>query len=186
MHNDNYNTERKSVSYTTTLTLQGSIVGTPIHMAPELFSGQYDNSVDVYAFGILFWYLCAGTVRLPHAFEQCQNKEHLWNNVRKGPLSLGLKLPVTKKLITICITGARPERLSYFDEECWRLMESCWAGDPSQRPLLGVVQPKLQAIQKRFQQLHYKYGPESKQPVSQDSNESSGTIIPYFPTLSMQ
>jgi receptor-interacting serine/threonine-protein kinase 5 len=37
--------------------MSGSIVGTPIHMAPELFSGQYDNSVDVYAFGILFWYL---------------------------------------------------------------------------------------------------------------------------------
>jgi len=36
--------------------MSGSIVGTPIHMAPELFSGQYDSSVDVYAFGILFWY----------------------------------------------------------------------------------------------------------------------------------
>lgn len=64
--------------------MSGSIVGTPIHMAPELFSGQYDNSVDVYAFGILFWYLCAGTVKLPQAFEQCQNKELLWNSVRKG------------------------------------------------------------------------------------------------------
>lgn len=66
--------------------MSGSIVGTPIHMAPELFSGQYDNSVDVYAFGILFWYLCAGTVKLPQAFEQCQNKELLWNSVRKGEI----------------------------------------------------------------------------------------------------
>jgi receptor-interacting serine/threonine-protein kinase 5 len=32
-----------------------TIVGTPIHMAPELFVGQYDNSVDIYAFAILFW-----------------------------------------------------------------------------------------------------------------------------------
>lgn len=31
--------------------MSGSIVGTPIHMAPELFHGYYDNSVDVYAFG---------------------------------------------------------------------------------------------------------------------------------------
>uniref|UniRef100_A0A672LEP1 Dual serine/threonine and tyrosine protein kinase n=1 Tax=Sinocyclocheilus grahami TaxID=75366 RepID=A0A672LEP1_SINGR len=30
--------------------ISGSIVGTPIHMAPELFTGKYDNSVDVYAF----------------------------------------------------------------------------------------------------------------------------------------
>ena len=43
--------------------ISGSIVGTPIHMAPELFSGRYDQSVDVYAFGILFWYICAGSVR---------------------------------------------------------------------------------------------------------------------------
>ena len=64
--------------------MSGSIVGTPIHMAPELFTGKYDNSVDVYAFGILFWYICAGHVRLPYIFEQCQNKDQLWNCVRKG------------------------------------------------------------------------------------------------------
>ena len=34
-----------------------TIVGTPIHMAPELFGGQYDSAVDIYAFGILFWYV---------------------------------------------------------------------------------------------------------------------------------
>ncbi|CAG7730603.1 unnamed protein product [Allacma fusca] len=113
--------------------MSGSIVGTPIHMAPELFSGQYDSSVDVYAFGILFWYLCAGKVKLPQAFEQCQNKEHLWTSVRKG---------------------ARPERLPYFDEECWRLMELCWNGEPTHRPLLGVVEPTLQAIKNRFDKLH--------------------------------
>jgi len=64
--------------------MSGSIVGTPIHMAPELFSGRYDNSVDVYAFGILFWYVCAGYVKLPSAFERCDNKDHLWTSVKKG------------------------------------------------------------------------------------------------------
>ncbi|XP_056414050.1 dual serine/threonine and tyrosine protein kinase [Hyla sarda] len=109
--------------------MSGSIVGTPIHMAPELFSGKYDNSVDVYAFGILFWYICSGSVKLPEAFERCSSKDHLWNNVRKG---------------------ARPERLPVFDEECWKLMEACWNGDPSQRPLLGIVQPMLQGIMDRL------------------------------------
>ena len=52
-----------------------TIVGTPIHMAPELFGGSYDSSVDIYAFGILFWYICSNDVKLPHNFEQCQNKQ---------------------------------------------------------------------------------------------------------------
>lgn len=108
--------------------MSGSIVGTPIHMAPELFSGRYDNSVDVYAFGILFWYVCAGTVRLPLAFEQCASKDHLWSAVRRG---------------------VRPERLANFDDDCWTLMEACWSGDPSGRPLLGIIQPKLIDIIKR-------------------------------------
>ncbi|XP_004544841.3 dual serine/threonine and tyrosine protein kinase [Maylandia zebra] len=109
--------------------MSGSIVGTPIHMAPELFTGKYDNSVDVYAFGILFWYLCTGSVKLPEAFEKCSSKDQLWNNVKKG---------------------SRPERVPTFDEECWQLMEACWNGDPSQRPLLGIVEPSLQSIMKRL------------------------------------
>uniref|UniRef100_A0A8C4R7A6 Dual serine/threonine and tyrosine protein kinase n=1 Tax=Eptatretus burgeri TaxID=7764 RepID=A0A8C4R7A6_EPTBU len=109
--------------------MSGSIVGTPIHMAPELFTGKYDNSVDVYAFGILFWYICAGSVRLPEAFEKCGTKDQLWNNVRKG---------------------TRPERLASFDDECWRLMEVCWNGEPSLRPLLGIVEPQLLSIAERL------------------------------------
>ncbi|KAM4796623.1 dual serine/threonine and tyrosine protein kinase [Rhinophrynus dorsalis] len=116
--------------------MSGSIVGTPIHMAPELFSGKYDNSVDVYAFGILFWYICSGSIKLPEAFEKCSSKDHLWNNVRKGKC-------------------ARPERLAIFDEECWKLMEACWNGDPLQRPLLGIVQPMLQGIMDRLCHTHH-------------------------------
>uniref|UniRef100_A0A4W6EPQ7 Dual serine/threonine and tyrosine protein kinase n=1 Tax=Lates calcarifer TaxID=8187 RepID=A0A4W6EPQ7_LATCA len=125
--------------------MSGSIVGTPIHMAPELFTGKYDNSVDVYAFGILFWYLCTGSVKLPEAFEKCSSKDQLWNNVKKG---------------------ARPERLPSFDEECWQLMEACWNGDPSQRPLLGIVEPSLQSIMVRL----CNCGSEQKSSSLEDSN----------------
>ncbi|CAB3383224.1 Hypothetical predicted protein [Cloeon dipterum] len=110
--------------------MSGSIVGTPIHMAPELLSGHYDSSVDVYALGILFWYLCTGKVKMPLAFDQIGNKEQLWKNVQ---------------------SGLRPEKQPHFDEQCWRLMEQCWSAEPSQRPLLGFVQPQLEAIMERFQ-----------------------------------
>ncbi|VEN57692.1 unnamed protein product [Callosobruchus maculatus] len=105
--------------------MSGSIVGTPVHMAPELLSGRYDSKVDVYAFGILFWYICSGQVKLPNHFDQFQNKEQLWNSVRKG---------------------MRPECLPNFEEACWNLMEQCWAANPNDRPLLGYVQPQLEAI----------------------------------------
>ncbi|XP_031335377.1 dual serine/threonine and tyrosine protein kinase-like isoform X2 [Photinus pyralis] len=105
--------------------MSGSIVGTPVHMAPELLSGHYDSSVDVYAFGILFWYICANQVRLPYVFEQFLNKEQLWTSVRRG---------------------LRPECLPIFSKGCWNLMERCWAADPEDRPPLGEVQPILEAI----------------------------------------
>ncbi|CAI8045173.1 Dual serine/threonine and tyrosine protein kinase [Geodia barretti] len=106
-----------------------TIVGTPIHMAPELFGGSYDNSVDIYAFGILFWYICANDTKLPGAFDACQNKEQLWTSVRKG---------------------LRPERLPRFDTDCWELMCSCWLGESIQRPLIGDVALRLHLIMKRI------------------------------------
>ncbi|XP_048486726.1 dual serine/threonine and tyrosine protein kinase [Plutella xylostella] len=105
--------------------MSGSVVGTPVHMAPELLAGDYAAAVDVYAFGILFWYLCAGSVKLPSAFEVFQNKEQLWSKVRKG---------------------LRPERLPHFTDACWEVMQSCWHPEPTQRALLGDIQPKLQNI----------------------------------------
>ncbi|KAK2716612.1 dual serine/threonine and tyrosine protein kinase-like isoform X2 [Artemia franciscana] len=138
--------------------ISGSIVGTPIHMAPELLSGHYDSAVDVYAFGVLLWYICAGSVRLPYVFEQCRNKDQLWSCVKRG---------------------ARPEYLSCFDENCWQLMQDCWAGDPAKRPLLGAVETRLDQILEKSKQenLGYEGGPEV---VETDHDADSLSSSPYI------
>jgi dual serine/threonine and tyrosine protein kinase len=109
--------------------MSGSIVGTPVHMAPEVFNSKYDNTVDIYAFGILFWYICAGQIRLPNNFELCTTKDDLWQAVRRGK---------------------RPEKLKKFDNDCWLLMESCWKQEPKERPHIGEVYDCLIRIQSKF------------------------------------
>ncbi|THD21804.1 Dual serine/threonine and tyrosine protein kinase [Fasciola hepatica] len=106
----------------------GSILGTPMHMAPEIFEQNYDYSVDIYAFGILFWYICAGKVQMPRNFEQCGDKDGLWHAVRKG---------------------IRPERLKTFTKECWELMEQCWTRSIRKRPHSGHIVDALEQIYRK-------------------------------------
>ena len=71
----------------------GVLVSSPGPSQPSR-SGKYDHSVDVYAFGVLLWYILSNDVRMPDVYEQCDNKNDLWKCVKRGEMSaavLGLQ-----------------------------------------------------------------------------------------------
>ncbi|XP_065178557.1 dual serine/threonine and tyrosine protein kinase-like [Sycon ciliatum] len=115
-----------------------SLVGTPIHMAPELFDGAYSSSIDVYAFGILFWYICSNQVKLPAVYDRCHSKDQLWHEVRRG---------------------LRPERLKVFEDGCWRLMCDCWSRETEQRPLPGSVSERISRMMEAAKEQQLQRGP---------------------------
>ncbi|XP_070553790.1 dual serine/threonine and tyrosine protein kinase-like [Ptychodera flava] len=100
-----------------------SIVGAPIAMPPEVIRGEaHDKSIDVYAFGILLWFICDGTGTCPRNYAQIRR-----------PMDL----------MFLCMDGHRPECNSKFDQSCWALMEKCWDGDASRRPTFDQIVEQL-------------------------------------------
>jgi serine/threonine protein kinase len=51
-------------------TKMSTLVGSPVWMAPELWNNttQYNNKIDVYAFGIVFWEIIAREI----PFQECR------------------------------------------------------------------------------------------------------------------
>ena len=111
----------------------GSIVGTPIHMPAEIFNGQYTQAIDIYAFGILFWYILRNNVAIPRAYEDCPTREELWRKIARG---------------------VRPEKIDRVDEGLWLLIEACWAHAPETRPKAGDIYEVIEIFQKNLQKKH--------------------------------
>ncbi|CEM19395.1 unnamed protein product [Vitrella brassicaformis CCMP3155] len=58
------------------------VVGTTLYMAPEMFTGRYDESVDVWACGVLLYMLLCG--RPPYVGESEEETEQLLRRVAEG------------------------------------------------------------------------------------------------------
>ncbi|XP_039653810.1 serine/threonine-protein kinase WNK2 isoform X14 [Perca fluviatilis] len=91
-----------------------SVIGTPEFMAPEMYEEHYDESVDVYAFGMCM--LEMATSEYPYS--ECQNAAQIYRKVTSGvkPASYSkVSDPEIKEIIGECICHRWEERYSIKD-----------------------------------------------------------------------
>jgi serine/threonine protein kinase len=96
-------------------------VGTPLHMAPELFykesGGEYDNKVDVYAFAVTLYRM----------FSDCMELDN------------GQPISSSGAVAASVMQGARFKRVPGIPGFYWSLIESCWNQDPRKRPSFSEI-----------------------------------------------
>ncbi|GFR43079.1 hypothetical protein Agub_g4086 [Astrephomene gubernaculifera] len=96
--------------------------GTPTHMAPELWTkGHVSQQADVYAFGVTLWELATGL--RPY----------------KG-------LNAARILHRVLLSGGRPVLPLWLPPSYTRLVTSCWAQSPKDRPTFGEIVRHLEAM----------------------------------------
>ncbi|XP_069759607.1 serine/threonine-protein kinase WNK1 isoform X13 [Narcine bancroftii] len=91
-----------------------SVIGTPEFMAPEMYEEKYDESVDVYAFGMCM--LEMATSEYPYS--ECQNAAQIYRRVTSGvkPASFDkVLIPEVKEIIEGCIRQNKDERYAIKD-----------------------------------------------------------------------
>jgi serine/threonine protein kinase len=94
-----------------------SKAGTPLYMAPEAYTGHYDEKVDVYSFGLILYEIigCDGL------FSGSDNAMHL--DLHKG---------------------WRPDLGDAFDGLSKNLIQRCWSVNPSERPSFSEIWREIQ------------------------------------------
>ena len=113
--------------------------GTPAYVAPEVMLGQaYDESVDTYAFGVVFWQMI--TRAKPFAAES-------------DPVSILKKTSSGERceFPSFDVCSSFPGN-SDLNETCYSsfadLTQVCWHQDPAMRPSMVEVIRKLSAVKK--------------------------------------
>ena len=105
--------------------ITGTILGTPLYMAPEVHEGKtYDSKADIHSFGIMMW--------------------EMWFGKRASPL---LSCMSTDEVSREIERENRHERGNVPPTEWIELMTSCWKLDPSNRP--SATESKSRIIELR-------------------------------------
>lgn len=94
--------------------------GTPLYMAPELFSDDYETysfSIDVYSFSILLYNMFTEKLELDN------NKPFRY----------------AQKYMMFVSRGARPKRIDAIPDHYWDLIQMCWKEVPEERPTFDQI-----------------------------------------------
>ena len=91
-----------------------SVIGTPEFMAPEMYEERYDESVDIYAFGMCLLEMVTGE----YPFSECQNPAQIYKRVTNGIKPQCLEKvsdPVILEIIEGCTRSERNSRYTAKD-----------------------------------------------------------------------
>ncbi|KAH3744344.1 Serine/threonine-protein kinase STY46 [Pelomyxa schiedti] len=96
----------------------------PAYYAPELLCGkpQISNAADVYSFGIVLWHICSGSAEPPYRTDN------------------------PAQIIAQVIQGKRPKIQPTIPYGWAKLMQLCWAAEPTARPTFDIVLNKLEKL----------------------------------------
>ncbi|KAL4706652.1 hypothetical protein ACJJTC_005037 [Scirpophaga incertulas] len=86
-----------------------SVIGTPEFMAPEMYEEHYDESVDVYAFGMCMLEMATGE----YPYSECSGPAQIYKKVVSGvkPQSLEkVTIPEVRDIIESCIRPNKADR----------------------------------------------------------------------------
>lgn len=109
-----------------------SVIGTPEFMAPEMYDEHYDESVDVYAFGMCLLEMATGE----YPYSECSGPAQIYKKVSTGvpPLSITkVDSSEVKNIIEMCIKVRKEDRPTvkdllkhdFFEEDTGFKIEFC-------------------------------------------------------------
>lgn len=123
--------------------IQGTIIGTPLYMAPEVLSGDmYEQSADIFSLAIMMWEMWHG--RRVFSGSEYSGVITTYNSVKEHVLS-----------------GARPKfkANSAPPEEIQIMMKECWNHAAKSRPTALKLKQKLNDIVTAFRNLEIRERP---------------------------
>ncbi|XP_076344092.1 uncharacterized protein LOC143244016 isoform X2 [Tachypleus tridentatus] len=155
-----------------------SVIGTPEFMAPEMYEEHYDESVDVYAFGMCM--LEMATSEYPYS--ECSGPAQIYKRVTSGipPQSFGkIENLELKEIIGCCTRLLKEERptvkemlqLDFFQEDLGVKVElvnrekNIASNEPKVELLLRVLDPKKRKDKhKENEAIQFEFNIESDDP----------------------